>query len=301
MNRPPLLAAAAAAACLAWSTQAFAHAVCGDRTFPATLVIDDPGVGDELSLPTVQYTSIPQSAGGGQTITYGAEWDKTITETFGIAINDDYVTQRSGGATLHGWDNLSVTLKDRVACLEQSEFMASVGVSRAFAKTGSASLVTAGVTDAVSNTAPIVYLGKGLGDLPIGYLRPLAVTGEISYSISDSPNASPNQWTYGATLQYSIPYLQQNVKALGLPAFISGMVPLVEFNMTTFDGGPSRGQTTGIVAPGILYEANAWQVGIEATIPANATTRQTQGTGVIVQFHLFLDDIFPNSIGKPIF
>jgi hypothetical protein len=29
-----------------------AHAVCGDRIFPATLAIDDPGVTDELALPT---------------------------------------------------------------------------------------------------------------------------------------------------------------------------------------------------------------------------------------------------------
>ena len=34
-------------------TPAFPHAVCGDRIFPATLAIDDPGVGDELALPTV--------------------------------------------------------------------------------------------------------------------------------------------------------------------------------------------------------------------------------------------------------
>ena len=29
-----------------------AHAVCGDRIFPATLAIDDPGVTDELTVPT---------------------------------------------------------------------------------------------------------------------------------------------------------------------------------------------------------------------------------------------------------
>ncbi len=32
---------------------AYAHAVCGDRIFPATLAIDDPGVTDELTLPAV--------------------------------------------------------------------------------------------------------------------------------------------------------------------------------------------------------------------------------------------------------
>ena len=31
----------------------FAHEIVGNRFFPATLGIDDPGVNDELSLPTV--------------------------------------------------------------------------------------------------------------------------------------------------------------------------------------------------------------------------------------------------------
>src|SRR6267143_7042848 len=34
-------------------TQSVAHEIVGNRFFPATLGIDDPGVNDELSLPTV--------------------------------------------------------------------------------------------------------------------------------------------------------------------------------------------------------------------------------------------------------
>ena len=41
----PLTGAAAAL----WLTPAYPHAVCGDRIFPATLAIDDPGVTDELT------------------------------------------------------------------------------------------------------------------------------------------------------------------------------------------------------------------------------------------------------------
>jgi len=33
--------------------QAAAHEIVGNRFFPATLEIDDPGVNDELSIPTV--------------------------------------------------------------------------------------------------------------------------------------------------------------------------------------------------------------------------------------------------------
>jgi len=72
----------------------------------------------------------------------------------------------------------------------------------------------------------------------------------------------------------------------------------VEFAYSKPQGG---GATTGTIAPGLFYEADSWQLGAEAIIPANGATRQSQGTGFIVQFHLFLDDIFPNSLGKPLF
>ncbi len=295
MNRT-LRVVALAAAFSTIASVAWAHVVCGDRTFPATLTMDDPGVGDELSLPTIQYNRIPNDAGGGHTTTYGYEWDKTITENFGFAINGDYFTQSSGGTQLQGWDNITLTLKYEFLCSGSNEAAASFGLVREFAKTGSSHLVSAGAINSVSSTAPTFYFGKGLGDVLPGYLRPLAVTGELSYAFSDSPNASPNEWDYAASLQYSIPYLQQHVKDLGLPEAIGHLIPLVEFSFSA-----PRGQaTTGTIAPGILYEADTWQLGLEATIPANRATWQQNGIGFVAQFHLFFDDIFPDSLGKPL-
>ena len=288
-----LFAVAAAAALACSLSQAHAHAVCGDRAFPATLTMDDPGVGDELSLPTIQYAPIPDSAGGGHTTTYGYEWDKTITEHFGLSISSDYQTQKSGGATAYGWDNLDVGAKYQVLCSEANEFMASVGIDREFAGTGSKQ-VTAG---SVSSTAPTLFAGKGLGDLPIGYFRPLAITAEAGYAFSDKPSTQPNEWDYAVSLQYSLPYLQQHVKDVGLPEPISHLVPLVELAFSS----PTGQQTTGTISPGLMYEADTWQLGVEANIPANAATRASQGTGFIVQFHLFFDDIFPTTLGKPLF
>jgi len=294
MKRKFVFAAALAVALPSAASTARAHAVCGDRVFPATLVMDDPGVGDELSLPTVQYARLPASGGNpsGSTVTYGYEWDKTITEHFGFAINGDYLTQHGLTGNQDGWDDISLTLKDEFLCSDGNEFMASVGVVRQFGNTGSAS-----VNDPVSFTQPTVYVGKGLGDLPIGYFRPLAITGELGYQRSDSPAAEASQWNYSASLQYSIPYLQQHVKDLGLPQFIAGMTPLVEVSLSK----PTGGQTTGTISPGILYDGDTWQVGVEAVLPANTPSWASNGVGAIVQFHLFLDDIFPDSLGKPLF
>ena len=69
-----------AAALLAHS-HAEAHAVCGSRIFPATLAIDDPGVSDELALPTVTYD--PKNAGGNREVDATFSYTKTIFPNFG--------------------------------------------------------------------------------------------------------------------------------------------------------------------------------------------------------------------------
>jgi hypothetical protein len=282
------------------ASTAFAHAVCGDRVFPATLIMDDPGVSDELSLPTITYLPIPAASGtpGGHSIDYGFEFDKTITEDLGFAINDDYFTQHGvGGPNLKGWNDLTLTLKDKFLCIEPLELMMSMGIVHEFGGTGSGQLRSAGAIDSTGSTAPTFYVGKGLGDYPIGMFRPFGLTGELGYQISDTPSVSPHEWDYSASLQYSMPYLAQHVKALDIPDFMNHLVPLVEVSMES----PDRGPTTGQIAPGVIYLGNTYQVGVEALIPANRASRQLQGTGLIVQFHLFTDDLAYNTpIGRPL-
>jgi len=306
-SKAALAAAALLAAIPTLSSDALAHAVCGNRTFWATLGVDDPGVGDELSLPTINHS--PSGSTGGQPVTQaGFEWDKRITEHLGLSIQDDYQWITSGGVRYQGLDNLNLGLKDEVYCNPDAELMVSVGVNRSFAYTGSRSLINNGFIGAVPNadgtgfvsvstTNPTLYIGKGLGDLPIGYLRPLAITGQFSYSVSDRPGLTPNAWNFGGSVQYSLPYLQEHVKALGLPEVIGRLTPLVEVNFNA----PTQGPQTGTISPGLLYDADTWQVGAEAVFPINNTTRQQQGIGAVVQVHFFLDDILPNSLGKPIF
>ncbi len=294
--RATFVAAAALTVLVSSPISALAHAVCGNRLFPPTLNVDDPGVGDELSLPTISYT--PSGTQGGQPTTqYGFEWDKTITEHFGFSIQDNYLSLKDQGVHYQGLDNLNVGLKGEIYCNPDLEFMMSVGINRTFAYTGSKTLINNGYIDSVSSTSPTVYVGKGLGDLPIGFLRPLAITGEVGYQISDRPGDSPNAWNFGGTIQYSIPYLQEHVKKFDLPDVFAHLTPLVEINFNA----PTQGPQTGTISPGLLYTADTWQVGAEAVFPLNNATRQSQGIGAIVQVHFFLDDIFPTSIGKPIF
>jgi hypothetical protein len=48
----------------------------------------------------------------------------------------------------------------------------------------------------------------------------------------------------------------------------------------------------------VIWVGNYYQVGAEAIIPVNRASGT--GTGVIAQLHLYLDDIFPYTIGQPL-
>ena len=53
MSNRYLYAALCGAAAALVAQPARSHEIVGNRMFPATLAIDDPGVADELSLPTI--------------------------------------------------------------------------------------------------------------------------------------------------------------------------------------------------------------------------------------------------------
>jgi len=297
-----LALAATASAATAWR-QASAHAIAGSRIFPVTLTMDDPGVADEASVPTFSWQRDDSSGTPTDVYQFNFEFDKTITSNFGIGLNWGYnLNAVHGGKTAGGFQNLFLTGKYQVYVNAPHEFIFSAGVIREFGGTGD----TNQGADRFGSTQPTIYMGKGLGDLPIGLLRPLAVTGELGYNFQDvrlnstgDNMGGQNAVSAALSIQYSMPYLQSQVKDFGLPEFFNHLYPLVELTWSVPTGGVVMPKpTTFQIAPGIIYMADQWQLGVEALIPGNTAT----GThvGVIAQFHLFFDDMFPNTLGKPL-
>lgn len=292
-----------------------AHGVAGARVFVTTLLVDDPNVADEASLPTVSY--LPQGGGGGpnnNTWTISGEIDKTITETFGFAANYGYtIIKNSGAKNQTGFSDLVVTPKLKVYVNAEHEFMASVGVINEFGSTGN----TSAGFDAHGYSQPNVYFGKGLGDLPIGPLRAFGITGEFGYAISykelksttltdpDTGQMSQilntgheNRWAGGLTLQYSLEYLRAQVKDYGFGETINRITPLLELTWSSPATKPSLQPPLYLIGAGAVYGGDWYQVGAELLIPANKATGR--GLGFITQFHMYFDDLFPNSLGKPL-
>lgn len=291
------LFATSAMASVAASSTASAHAVVGDRVFPATMAVDDPGVGDEFNL---LYSHIKTSDSNGNDMnvnTVSYEWDKLITKNLAFSVASNYASQNSPDGNAKGWDDVTLGVKYLAYANPQHEFMASVGLLATLGGTGSKS-----IGNPFSTFTPTAYFGKGFGDLPasLGYLRPFAITGTIGPNLTTaSSDQGPNSLGWGLTLQYSIPYLQQQVKDLGLPQPFANLIPVVEFPMSTCTAGACAGQTTGTINPGVLWINRYGQFGIEAQIPVNRASGTH--TGILVQAHLYFDDMFPNSLGKPLF
>jgi hypothetical protein len=315
---PHLLRAALCVGPLAFLaiTAASAHEIVGNRMFPATLAIDDPGVADELSLPTVAISKTGDVPPVKQ-LDISGEYSKLITEDFAVSFSPTWTHLNApGGPNMtgaSGFQNIETTFKYRVFRNEEHEFVASVGLNIEWGGSGAQDVGA----DRFTTYTPTFYFGKGFGDLPatMGWARPFAFTGQVGYAIpSESATVTvdpdsgdvdtefnPRVLIWGASLQYSLPYLKSSVVDLGLPDFINRLIPLVEASLQTPVSNVSTcgTVTTGTINPGVIWVGDKFQVGVEAMIPVN---RQSgSNVGAIAQLHFFLDDIFPNSIGRPIF
>src|SRR3954452_8592581 len=151
--------------------QAQAHGYAGDHMFISTLLIDDPNVAYEASLPTFQF--LPNPAGdGGATRTASFEFDKRIAENFGFVVGGGYTwLTRPGDKAASGWNDLSVAIKWKPYVNPEHEFMVSVGLEQELARTGATGVNGALLNNADTGvTTPNVSSGKGFGDLPISAL-----------------------------------------------------------------------------------------------------------------------------------
>ena len=107
-------------------------------------------------------------------------------------------------------------------------------------------------------------------------------------------------FNWGLTIQYSLPYMNANVRAVDSD-FLRRLTPIAEFSFARpiSNYAPGQGITTGTFQPGVIYSADTWQFALEALVPVNAASGRH--VGMIGELHFFLDDIFPNTLGKPLF
>ncbi len=261
-----------------------AHGILGDRFFPATISSDDPFAADELALPT--FTGFAHERD------YELDYSKTIFRGVALEIGAGYVDAHPPGDVAQtGWGNFSIQPSIELIRDPQSEFILTGAFGWEIGGSGSRA-----VADRNSTYSPMLKYGKGFGDLSdeAWFLRPFAVTGSVDYAFSGQ-HGGPNAIEWAGAVEYSLLYLQNNVRDLGLGNFAAHLTPVVEYSFSAASGGG----TTGTINPGIIWSGQDVQLAVEAVIPAN---RATGGAvGMIAQLHFYIDDIFPTTLGRPVF
>lgn len=256
----------------------------GNRAFPATPLTEDPFVADEVSL-TATRTREGSSASepSVRESEFEAEIGKRLSPDLGITLESGYVIDDPVGApNAYGFQNVETGVKYQFFRSDDHEFLASAGVQREFGGTGAARIGA----DSVGTTTPSLYFGKGWGDLPRGfdYLKPVAITGAFGYAVSDRRSDDrPDLLIAGGSIQYSLRYLEGNVRYLGLPEFVDRLTPLVELLYTTPVSRANGTGTSGTIAPGAVYSGNRFDLGVELLIPA--TRAAGTNVGFVVNFH----------------
>jgi len=282
-----------------------------------TIISDDPLVKDEISLPAIGYLSqAPEEGGPGpiQEWLVSAEFQKRITERLEVGIEYGFTVQNTvHGKTRTGFENLVLFAKYEAYENRKHEFLLSVGIVREFGRTGTRRTGAA----EFGATTPTVYLGKGLGDLPIEWLRPLGISGNFGFTIADKEltsrqvtnpftgeteqvfnNGNSNRWIGGISLQYSGPYIRERELNMHVPEFVTRLTPLVEIAWSSPASSPTDLGTQLLLGSGIFYTGEWFELGVEALVPLNRAAGR--GIGVVAQFNVPLEDLLPNSIGKPL-
>lgn len=266
-----------------------AHAIAGMRLFPSTLTFDDPGIGAELPL-TFSHINVD----GTEQNVFSASFTKPITPGFSLVASTDYQSLGSGGAsTLRGWDNFALGGAWQVYNVADTESIGAFSLTDSIAHTGSRALGSE-----YSTWSPEFDFGQGLGNVSTNWLKPAALSGSIGMDIPSDARV-PRTLNWALSLQYSIPYLQNFVKYVGIKAPFNNLIPIIEFPMQTCLDNGCRGQTTGYVAPGVIWIGHYFQWGVELQIPVNRRTGNS--VGILIGFDFYLDDLAPHTIGTPLF
>lgn len=275
----------------------FAHGVVGKRLFVEPMATEDANVFSEYDLVVPSYLRGEE----GKELSLGTSLSLQLTERLGLEVAGEWTSLHPNeGDAEKGFQNPELALKYVGFTSPAHEWIAtfalSVELPAGEEKVGAEHFYSLGTG---------FFYGKGFGDLPesLNYLRPLMVQGDatVHQNLTGETEAAVNTLSYDFAIYYSLPYLQQFVKDVGIPSPFNRLFPMVELNFDRVLNGPDVGRTEAFARPGFVWVGKATQVGLAAVLPMNATARKTADLGVMGIVSLYLDDLFPKQFRMPIF
>ena len=268
-----------------------AHGFAGKRFFPTTFQVDNPFISDEFSF-VINHIKGPNAT----TTEIDIGYSKRILPKLGLEFHEAYLHQRfNEGGSANGWDNFGVGAKWQFLTDEKHELIMSVGTDIDIGGTGAKGIGAS----SFSTISPGIFFGKGfeapagVGKFPETFCYYRCDQPELPYK---ERSGHAHMGTYRSVQSCLSSVLRQGYRAWSA---VQSHGACDRVSMSTCMNRGCNGQTTGPVNPGIVWFTKYMELGIAAQIPVNERTGNS--VGVLGLVHVFIDDLFPNSLGKPIF
>jgi hypothetical protein len=274
---------------------ASAHGVVGDYIFLEPIVTQDPTPANELDI--LQASWVPSSDANTYSIASSVEkvlyLDDQDVPRFSIGGGSAwrYISPYHGHS-LHGVDDLTLFAKYAVFYSLEHEFLTSLALQFQL-PVGSREIEGQQHT----SVGPVLLWEKGMGDLPhhglIKYLRPFGIQSDFGYVPAVGGHTEHHMFTDGI-LEYSLPYLSNNVQDIGLKAPLRNLFLFDEINYDQLITGPS-GQTfpSLLATPGIAYVGYHFELALGTQFALNSAARPGNHAAIVGLIDIFYDSIFP--------
>lgn len=278
---------------VSYARLSWAHGVVGDYVFLEPIITQDPTPANELDILAPSW--VKSSDANTYSVAFSMEkvlyLDENYVPRFSIGGGSNWShSSPFVGPGREGFDDLTLFAKYSLFYSLEHEFMMTIAAQLRL-PTGNPGV------QAQSHTSlgPVFLWEKGMGDIPnlpaIKYLRPFGIQSDFGYVPALGGHTSHHMFA-DAIIEYSLPYLSNNVRDIGLRWPLRNLFLFNEINYDQLITGPS-GQTfpTILATPGIAYISYHFEVAVGTQFALNNASRPGTHAAVVGLLDIFYDSI----------
>jgi hypothetical protein len=277
-------------------TQAWAHGIVGDYEFIEPMITEDANPKNEFDIlqPSWYRTA------DGREFSIGSSIEKKLAKTISLTLGTEWISlSPKQGSYESGFGNLEVLPKWAFLTIPEHELRLSIAAELDL-PTGNPSVQD----EQHTRLGPVMLWAKGMGDLPnwsmLKYLRPFGFQGDFGYVPALGGHTSHEMFA-DEVIEYSLPYLSNNVRDIGLRWPLRELFPYVEFNYDQLIAGPAGETFPDIrITPGVAYVGGYIELSVATQLPLNNATVPAAHAAILGLLDIFLDDVVPATNWTPL-
>jgi len=280
---------------VAHARSVWAHGVVGDYIFLEPLITQDPTPANEFDILAPSW--VKSSDANTYSIDFSLEkilyTDKDAVPRFSLGGGSSWSHSAPfAGRSNQGFDDLTLFGKYSFYYSLKHDFMLTIAAELQL-PTGNKSIEKQSHT----SLGPVLLWEKAMGDLPnwavLKYFRPFGIQSDFGYLPALGGHTSHHMFA-DAVIEYSLPYLSNNVRDIGLKPPFRNLFLFNEINYDQLITGPS-GETfpTLLATPGIAYVGYRYELALGTQFALNNAARPGTHAAIVGLLDIFYDSIFP--------